>query len=266
VDGPFATELRRLDEAAKGEPLRELECPAPDAPSGRLALALMATGTTDLSRVPVRHSAAGSVDPRSIHGNPTIRAWEFVDPGDAYLARQAVPPPNRPVREAVEGLARRPYNGNRWWQESARAAQEIVPADAIDLVGAMVHPSPAPAGTPIWRWVKSTQIAAAFILARLDYSAGPSGRDTLIDVLNGPIDWVTEAVVIALREVALDRPDELDRIAGEFERVRNRIPVPLLQFAMTFLVLQVAYQRLPGRPKEQHNRFLETVNAFRESW
>jgi tetratricopeptide (TPR) repeat protein len=235
-----------------------------EAPSSRLVLAMATLDSNDLARVEVEYLEIPKPDPRRPRGEPRYRVWTFDGP-KTHAARQAVPPPGERVLGAVEELARRPSHPWRMWKEAEAPARELGRDAAEELMGAMVHPRPAPKGIPTWDWVCRLQIAAALIIGRLDPGwERTRSRDVLLDLLDGPIDWTTDAAVLALREKALDEPAAVGEVAQRYEALAERIPRG--GYWSTRGRLALSYLRLPGRAGEKRERFRKiAAQEFSES-
>jgi hypothetical protein len=91
----------------------------------------------------------------------------------------------------------------------------------------MLHPGPAPSGTPPWEHIYRSQVAAGFGLARIDEGwAGSRRRAALVALALGQCDWTVDAAVIALAELALHVPDAMAEVIDLFTELLSAPPRP----------------------------------------
>jgi tetratricopeptide (TPR) repeat protein len=249
--------LAQLPPRARGdEPLRlQLGVSSLEAPSARLALALALTDEARVDVVDYGVTEVPAPDPRALAGSPMWRTWSYDPERGPGAVEQALAPPTAAVAAAVAALAARPYALSRWWLQANELAERLGAAAVSDLVATMVWPSPPPAGVAAPEWVRRVQVAAALCLARLERA----GRGALLDLLNGPIDWVCDAAALALVEAALDEPALLDDVAGALERLQDRLPESGYWFTRSTVPL--LYLRLPGRDAPRRQRMQEAWQA-----
>jgi hypothetical protein len=180
----------------------------------------------------------------------------------------AVAGPTPEVAEAVAELARRPYDLEDWTTRAVEIARGLGADAAVGLLGVMVHPPPRPEKWLAWNWIRAIQFAAALVLSKLDGGwAGSVRRKALISVARGPVDWTTEAAVIALSQVAREEtlaPEAKEEIVAVLRELAAALPDRghcCYPFA-----LGVAVSRLPFPPEQVRPRFsplwryLESLN------
>jgi tetratricopeptide (TPR) repeat protein len=228
-----------------------------EAPSVRLAASLVLTGSPDPGVVIYEFESVPQPDPRMSVRRVGYLTWRY----DGGVPRQGCPPPQVELRSAVEALAREPYFLPRWWARAAEVAESLGPGSAAGLVAAMVYPSAPLPPLTAWDWVRRVQFASALTLAQLDreWRTGP-GRQALLDVIDGPMDWVVDAAVVALVERALDDPQATSEVASALEKLRMRIPDKgswSIRGSLPF-----AYIRLPGRPAGERETFKELARNY----
>jgi tetratricopeptide (TPR) repeat protein len=213
-----------------------------EAPSVRLALPLATRGDGDLTQLPYSFDRIAEPDPRQVVGDPRWRVWQYQG-DDGKVPVQVPPPPSAGVSAAVRELAADEYYLPRWWSRAGEIGPRLGAHAIGELLGAMVHPNEPPPSVPAWDWIQRLQVAAALLIARAD---PVEGRRALEDVLDGPIDWVSEAALVGLTEIALDDPSAVEAIAQHIERTADRLPKGG-HFGMA-QALAAAHHRLPGRP------------------
>jgi len=130
--------------------------------------------------------------------------WTY-DEDHEFEPRQNVAPPAKRIFEEVTAIAEKPYAYDSWLTLAASAAKRLSPDDVGELLASMVHPTIAPSPFPTWTWIQHVQIAAALIIGHLD-EPWPSSRRkaALTSLVRGPMDWVVDAAIIALTEIALE--------------------------------------------------------------
>jgi hypothetical protein len=198
-----------------------------EAPSTRLALGLFFEGLG--KKVTVNYTVKGvqSPDPRRPVDGCTDPLWLYPTAlfSIAKEAVVAVPPPGPLVADSVAGLAARPFQIREWATRSQQLAQELGVPALPALRAVMVHPPSPPQGTRAWAWVPLLQTAAALVIAHLDGEWKDSvRRSALLSLARGPLDWITEAVIIALTEVALAEPTAYTEVQDLFSELEERIP------------------------------------------
>jgi hypothetical protein len=89
----------------------------------------------------------------------------------------------------------------------------------------MVHPPMPPQGWWPWQWIFRVQVAAALVLARLDKPwASGVHRRALLSLANGPMDWTTDAALLALTTLAQEDPAVEAEVAALFRDLLAALP------------------------------------------
>jgi hypothetical protein len=101
-----------------------------------------------------------------------------------------------------------PYDRGAWSEEAARLAGELKDAELREVAATMVHPDRVPDGLTPWDWRFRTQVAAALVLGR-----SHAAERWLYGILDGPVDWTTTAVMVALTDRGLREPSRSREIA-----------------------------------------------------
>jgi len=225
-----------------------------EAPSVRLAVAL-ATGQESPGDIDYSFDHVPEPDPRHAVRDVTHRVWDYQEDKPVVT----VDPPGSEVRNVLADLAATRYFTPRWWQQAGQIAAGLTEDDLPELLGAMVHPSLPARDVGAWDWVRYVQMAAAFVIGQLDGGwQGSLRRSVLLDLADGPIDWVVDAALCALVEVALDEPAALEEIAAYFERFDGRLPDEGHWSCRE--VVAVCYLRLPGRPAHMREHFEKVLD------
>jgi tetratricopeptide (TPR) repeat protein len=153
-------------------------------------------------------------------------------------------PPER-TKDAVAFIAASPYNLKTWFQQAAEIGPQFGPGRAREVLAVMVHPPRLREGFWPWTWVQHVQIAAALILARLETGwKGSVRRQVLLDLANGPLDWTTNAAILALAVLADAEPEIVDEIAAFFNELLREAPQG--GYICHLHTLVCSYQRLPN--------------------
>jgi tetratricopeptide (TPR) repeat protein len=233
-----------------------------EAPSARLALALMTRGTTDPAAVDYRFDKAPQPDPRKARRPVEVQLWHYGGL-TKKTPRQVVLPPDPAVLARVEIIAASGYYLPRWWREAGALATDLGVEAEPALLGAMVFPSMPPAGMPGFVWIQRLQHAAALVLARLDGGWSDSRRRTvLLSLVNGVMDWTVDAAIVALTELALDEPAALTEVAELFVQLLDDIP----NEGHTWYGETLGHNalRLPARPPDERERFVAFLESLEE--
>jgi hypothetical protein len=184
-----------------------------ESPSALLAFALV-SGTRIGERITV--GQVQDPDPREPRRPVDILLWRY----DGLLPRPAVQPPGRGAARTAAALAAGRYFPPRCRLDAAaillrRLGRKPVP----DLLGLMVHPPAPPATIPAWTWIRRIQALSALAIAQLDdgWHRSPH-RTILLDLAEGPEDWVIEAALAALAMIADSSEEARPEIVDVFTR------------------------------------------------
>jgi tetratricopeptide (TPR) repeat protein len=235
-----------------------------EAPSGRLALALELGGDgSDFSMIEYEVKAIQEPDPRRPRRPVRDVIWIYSGTDERPEVRQTLHAPPAEVGRVVSELAASPYFLPAWWSRARKEGPGLGPSRVDDVLGAMVHPPRPPAGMDAVEWVFKNQLAGAFLLAHVDAGwEGSRRREVLFSLVDGVMDWTTDAAILALRELALDEPELLDEVEGRFWTLRDEAP---REGHPWFLVtLAWSYLRLPGTPADRRQAFEEDLESFRD--
>lgn len=192
----------------------------PESPSVLLTCRLATAALDPPMTVEVKYEKIQSPDPRVPKGQVDFVAWVY----DAEnVARANVPPPDPKLAAAIADIATRAYDLEAFTTHARGLAGQLQPGWIPHLVGAMVHPPPPPDAT--WEpftWVQKVQFAAALTIAQI--GAGWDGtprRGALTSLALGPVDWICNAAIFAIAQVAKTDPAarrELDQLFPYLER------------------------------------------------
>ncbi len=240
----------------------QVTAPCIEPPSALLALAMATIGTLDLTELEYEYHETPKPDPRDSDFEPKLKAWSY-DLDTGRIPIQAVKRPRTDISVLVSTIADQAYYLPHWWNQ-AKQLMKNNPVDLSELIGAMVYPQPAPAHFKTSTWINHQQIASALLISAAETQwHGSLRREILLDLMHGPIDWVTDSVLIALTEVALDTPDAITEIAYEFEQLAKRIPDFGHWSVCAYLPL--CYKRLPGRSIRSINKLNNLLSQYTES-
>ncbi len=248
----------REEKLAKGDKttggLKSIALTCLEPPSGRLALALENGGDgSDLSVVEYKASQIPKPDPRLPRRPVRDVIWMYFGP-EKLDVRQIVAAPSAEVARAVTALATSHYFLSSWWSAAKKAGPELGVSRVDDILGAMVRPPRPPAEIDSVEWVFRHQVAGAFLLAHIDDGwRGSRRREVLFSLVDGVMDWTTDAAILALRELALDEPEALDEIEERFWTLRGEVPQPGGPWFLD--TLGWSYLRLPGVPLDRRGAF-----------
>ncbi|MEZ4233598.1 MAG: tetratricopeptide repeat protein [Polyangiaceae bacterium] len=222
-----------------------------EAPSCVLAVQLEA-GWRGQSPPLVRWGEIPEPDPRLPRGETTRRLWTYLD-SSGELERHAMPallPPTTDALELVSSIATGRYDLEQWWEAARRRADQLSARLADQLFACMLHPPPTPQDEYAWNWLFKVQIAASLLLAQTSASWDEArGHQALIDLLGGPVDWITSAGIIATCQLGRAVPRRLDEVSDLLRplSVQPRYPA---EWANIAEVMVEALGWLPELPLE----------------
>jgi tetratricopeptide (TPR) repeat protein len=182
--------------------LTQLAVTSIESPSSRLAI----ERAMDMARngLKIESGEIPKPDPRVPRGPVDWIIWKY----DGTTPLPGLEPPAAQVSERVASLAATPYAPAEWLVRAAGERHRLIEqcgsaeSAARELLAMMVHPPAAPQGQAEWTWIRQVQFAAAAMLARIDDGwAGSVRRRAMIALVRGPVDWTTEAGIVALAEV-----------------------------------------------------------------
>ncbi len=186
-----------------------------------------------------------SPDPRRPRVAGAAALWRFQPD---HRPVPAISPPADEIAERMRRLASRPYRRADWFDAAGELVRDLDARAVPELAAAMVHPPPAPDGTPPWDWRRDVQVAAALALAWL-----PGDGDAVIDRLrwyvDGQVDWTCTAALVALTEVASRSSARVDAVAALFEHAYAAPLSPVVYMCLLKPVAHLALQ-LPDRSPE----------------
>jgi hypothetical protein len=194
-----------------------------DVPSCRLAIDLYQIEKFGRRNSTVSIFEIPKPDPRSPRQAVEYLLWRYE--GNDF--HPAVSPPSSHVAKAIASVANLPYHIYDWSIEARKIAANLSADSLKDILGVMVHPSLPPLNIQIWNWIHRLQVAAALTIAYLDEGWHNSLRKrVLVSLVNGPMDWATEAAIIALTQIARECEEAADDILELFMILLDSIPEP----------------------------------------
>lgn len=243
----------------RGEPVptATISVAHPESPSVTTALRLTLQRLGQELRVVVKVAAIPTPDPRLPRGpvDDDLLLWSYEGTDPVPL----VGPPDEQVASAVATLASGDFRVFTWMAAARGLAEALGPDSLPGLLGAMLHPPELPADDepgdlveviPPLIWVRLVQVAAALIIANLDQGwQGSLRRRALLGLARGPVDWTTDAAIVALGQVAIAEPAAVPEIAALFAELRAQIPAGV--FTCYELPLLCTWSILPGISEQE---------------
>jgi tetratricopeptide (TPR) repeat protein len=236
----------------------DLHLSALEPPSALIAVKqqLYAMGQTPqlsltVGRIPAR-------DPRMPRAPVRHVLWEYegIDP------RPIPPRPHAAVSLRLAALAGPARPLSAMWQAARTVAIAVAPR-AQDLLGVMVHPTPALWGRPSWGWIQRLQVAAAFTIARLPGTwAGSFRQEALTSIAWGVSDWTVEAALCALARLAHADPEAAESIRDLFRAVLGDTTPASAQCFDYALVCNALF--LPNLTPDERRRLLARREAIEQ--
>lgn len=145
----------------------------------------------------VFYEAIQQPDPRVPKAQVDFVAWQY----DGTKALPCMGEPDPRAAEAVAKIAGQRYNLPQWAQLAKTTAASFGSPWAQHLVATMLNPPPAPDHVHPLDWVPRVQVAAALVLA-----FGEDGYRQLYNIAIGPVDWIVDAAIVAMGELAMHSP------------------------------------------------------------
>jgi hypothetical protein len=160
------------------------------------------------------------------------------------------------VLAAITTLAGSEYRAFTW-MAAARGLGEALGVDRVPaIVRAMQHPPRPEEHVPVVIWVRLAQIAAAMILANVDPDvpwADSARRRALLSLARNPPDWITDATIVALVQIALRDESARAEIVSELDALGARE-----------LSLAACSSILPGLGDAAHAAWIARVRRIQE--
>lgn len=233
-----------------------------EAPSARMAACLALGERPGGKALEYEFTTVPRPDPRRPRRPVRDVIWIYRGPEKRDVG-PALPPPGEGVARILASVVGTPYFLPRWWQLAREHGPELGPEGVDEILGAMIHPPLPPADLDVdaAEWVFRHQVAGAFLLAHVDGGWKDSRRrQVLFSLVDGTLDWTTDAAILALRELALDEPEALPEIEERFWTLKGEVPRPGHPwFAAT---LAWSYLRLPGSPADRVQQFEKLVQQI----
>jgi hypothetical protein len=153
-------------------------------------------------------------------------ASERLDGGLGDEARPTVQPPAPDLAAAILARVARHYSRGEFEQAAAELATTLGRARLVELSSALVHPPAVPETTP-WDSRFRVQVLIALTLGQWCERAcdDDAAWCTLSGLLDGPVDWITTAALLALIDLALRAPDHFEAPVFHVISARLRAPV-----------------------------------------
>ena len=236
----------------------EITVSHPEAPSTYLAIR-RSLETLDLppDNFSVETETIPTPDPRQPLGEVPLQIWTY----QHGHATPTYPEPDKNLRKVLARLAERPFNLSDWAVLAQQAATMEGTLARDHLLAVMTHPPKAPANIAAWDWVQRVQVAAALTIAFLDDGwEGSVRRETLVALLNGPMDWSITAAILALTYLAERDSDIAEDVLPLFEARRASIPTE--GYTPYHIPLLHAMLRLPNLPAEQRPHLETALQAL----
>lgn len=190
-----------------------------EAPSAQRVFGLMLHDFDSQATVTVKVDAIPSPDPRDSQASFSL--WKF----DDHLGQPAVAPPGLDAVEACCQLATAAFNPSGNWLQAQQLAQTWEQEQIPELLAVMVHPPAIQDRCEAWVWLPRIQLAAALLVAAIEQRDGILPEDSfLLQVIQGPIDWTTNAAVIALTQWSYLGQHPSDNLQQRFLELLPRLP------------------------------------------
>jgi hypothetical protein len=216
-----------------------------EAPSALLA------AEQNVGAFPLTRYSFGQFDPRRPRRAVGVLAWKLV--GERLVP--GVPAPEESAAALVRP-SQLPWSGR---EQARRDATRLASStlDDLTLVALAVHPAPMPLALSPWEWIRRWQLVCCLALGQR-HAVG-----TLLDLADGPEDWLSDVALAGLAEIAYDSPALRARVVrAVIDHVRvTAARTEGLNLPHFGNECEVA-MTLPDLPSEDS----EMLRAWRERW
>jgi len=241
-----------------------------ESPSSRMAV------EQSLERMGIRPDLSvehvPSPDPRRARGDVDWLLWQY----EGTTPKPGLPVPSSTVVSVVERLAGQVYDLQDWKDLAKESAGQLAaefgdtPESLYDLAGdllaVMVYPPCEPDGQSSWGWIQRVQIAAALIVANLDRGWEKSVRRlALQSLIRGPVDWSTEAGILALSQLDTE-PDTSEAARREIQSLYRELVenLPDTGYCCYLYMLAWAISQIPEERRGPSEDFAPLWDRLRE--
>ena len=213
--------FRQIEKQGKPAKSVKLELSSIEAPSARLAACLYQMEKTGSADVEFKVGGIQAPDPRIPHHPVAFTLWEY----SGAEPRTSFPHPPETVSRRVGEIAATAYSRDAWADQGRRAAGELGPNAADDLLAVMVHPPVRRDPFVAWVWLQRVQIASAFVLGGIDAGWEDSIRKRcLFSLARGPMDWTVGASLLPLSYIAEKEPEHAENIGELYYELLTALP------------------------------------------
>lgn len=170
----------------------------------------------DVSGVSISFGNIPTPDPRVPRARVEWQLWKYGTDANGEMSTTAAPalaPPRPEIAGAIAEIASSRFEPARWSASARALAQRFGDGAVTDVLATMAFPPRGPDGAPIGEWMFRVQVVAASVACRLggaanapSWSSSTGGRAARA-LLDGPFDWSTTAMILALAELAREVPD-----------------------------------------------------------
>jgi hypothetical protein len=134
---------------------------------------------------------------------------------------------------------------------TASTARVLGPEAAAAVIAAMIHTSEPPSWSTPWNWSWRVAVAGALVLAGLDEGWDGSVRKrALLALVDGPVDWLATAGLVALARTADREPALVATVARILDDAAAAPLTPIHHMCLIEPAVQLLVQ-LPGASPSQ---------------
>lgn len=227
----------------------------------------LARAGKDVSGVSISFSNVPTPDPRIPRAKVEWQVWKYGTGENATVASPAVAPPRPEIAGAIAELANSRFELSRWSASARALAQRFGEGAVTDVLATMAFPPRGPDGAPVGEWMFRVQVVAAFVACRLggatsaaSWASSVGGRAAHA-IVNGPYDWSTTAMIIALVELAREVPDLGRPVAALLEPLVE-VPTSPVHYGCVARPVVYCILRIPAVADAVRNRALVMRKEF----
>lgn len=224
----------------------------------------------DVSGVPIDFGdvlALPKPDPRLPRAKVEWQIWAYGSGANATVAAPVLRPPRPEIAAAIGEIANSRYEPARWSVLARGLADRFGEAAVTDVLTTMAFPPKGPDGAPVGEWMFRVQVVAAYVGCRLGGATSESAWASSVGgraahaIVNGPLDWSTTAMIIALAELARELPDLGRPVAALLEPLVE-VPRSPIHYGCVARPVVYCILRIPAVADAVRNRALVMRKEF----
>ena len=186
-------------------------------------------------------------DPRPPRRAVAIETWRY----DGTEATPVLAAPPAAITDAIATVTNTRFDGAHWLEAAGPVAKDLGPGAAQDIVAAMLHWPDPPSWASSLTYGFRFQVSAALVLANLDDGwDGSVRRRALLSLIDGPVDWLAAAGLIAVTRLCDREPALVPAVTAILEDAAGVALTPIHHMCLVYPAVFLLTQ-LPGASPSQ---------------